>query len=142
LQALLSTLIWAGERNFELVATFSCDTPFLPSNLVRRLRRALKPDCDCAVALHSGAAHPTCALWKTSALKRIQESLNSGTRSLHGALADLKTRAADFSDMTGGPGGDPFFNINRPSEMVEAEGWLRWMSSVERPAGLRSKVPS
>lgn len=139
-QALLSTLIWAGERDFELVATFSCDTPFLPPNLVMRLRRVLNHDRDCAVALHNGAAHPTCALWKTSALHKVRNCFDLGTRSLHGALAALNTCSAEFSDMAEGPAGDPFFNINSPSEMADAEGWLSGMSSMDRVKGLCSKV--
>ena len=142
LQALLSTLTWARERKLELVATFSCDTPFLPPNLVARLRGALKPDRDCAVPLHDGAAHPTCALWKISALEKIQATFDAGTRSLHGALVQLKTGSADFSDMGDGPGGDPFFNINSLPEMAEAQHWLDRISSVKSATGLRSRVSS
>jgi molybdopterin-guanine dinucleotide biosynthesis protein A len=131
LPALLSILTWADERKLELVATFSCDTPFLPSDLVVRLRRALEPDRDCAVALHGGTAHPTCALWKTSALPKIQAALDSGVRSLHGALAYLKACAADFSDLIEGPGGDPFFNINSQSDMAEAQAWVDHVAAVE-----------
>ena len=131
LPALLSILRWAGERNFHLVATFSCDTPFLPSDLVMRLRRALEPDRDCAVALHGGAAHPTCALWRISALPKIQAAFDSGVRSLHGALAYLKACAADFSDLIEGPGGDPFFNINSQSDMAEAQAWVDHVAAVE-----------
>ncbi len=130
LPALLSILSWADERRFELVATVSCDTPFLPSDLVKRLRRALEPDRDCAVALHGGAAHPTCALWKTAALPKIQVAFESGIRSLHGALAHLKACSADFSDLGTGPGGDPFFNINSQSDMAEAQAWIDRMSGA------------
>jgi molybdopterin-guanine dinucleotide biosynthesis protein A len=131
LPALLSILTWAREHKFELVATFSCDTPFLPSDLVMRLRRALDPDRDCAVALHGGAAHPTCAVWRISALPKIQAAFDSGVRSLHGALAHLTTCAADFSDLVEGPGGDPFFNINSPSDMAEAQAWVDYIAAVE-----------
>ncbi len=138
LPALLSILAWADERGLELVATFSCDTPFLPSDLVERLRRALEPDHDCAVPLHGGAAHPTCALWKTAARPKIHAAFGSGIRSLHGALALLKTGAADFSDLLAGPGGDPFFNINSPSDMAEAQAWIDRMSGAgsARSSGL------
>lgn len=137
LPALLSILSWASERQLELVATFSCDTPFLPSDLVMRLRRALKPDCDCAVALHRGAAHPTCALWKTSSLPKIQMAFEAGIRSLHGALARLEACSADFSDSEDGPSGDPFFNINSQSDMAEAQAWIYRISSTSnaRAAG-------
>jgi len=137
LPALLSILTWADERKFEQVATFSCDTPFLPSDLVMRLRRALKPGCDCAVALHGGAAHPTCSLWKTTSLPKFRTAFESGTRSLHGALAHLKACSAEFSDSGDGPGGDPFFNINSQSDMAEAQAWIDRMSGASnvRTAG-------
>lgn len=130
LPALLSVLKWADERGFDVVATFSCDTPFLPSNLVIRLRRALMKGCDCSVALHGGAAHPTCAVWKTEALPKVQAALEAGVRSLHGALANLKASSADFSDLSDGPRGDPFFNINSQPEMAEAQAWLDRMPSA------------
>ena len=138
LPALLSILSWADERRFELVATVSCDTPFLPSDLVKRLRYALEPDHDCAVALHDGAAHPTCALWKTAALPKIQTAFGSGIRSLHGVLAHLKAGSADFSDLEAGPGGDPFFNINSQSDMAEAQAWIdrMYVTGSVSPSGL------
>jgi molybdopterin-guanine dinucleotide biosynthesis protein A len=137
LPALLSILTWADEHKLDLVATFSCDTPFLPSELVTRLRAALKPDRDCAVALHRGAAHPTCGLWRTSALEKIQAAFDAGTRSLHGSLAHLKACSADFSDLGEGPGGDPFFNINSRADMAEAQAWIGRMSGASnaRTAG-------
>jgi len=130
LPALLSIMSWADERRFELIVTVSCDTPFLPSDLVKRLRRALEADRDCVVALHNGAAHPTCALWKTAALPKIQAAFESGIRSLHGALAHLKAGSADFSDLGAGPGGDPFFNINSQPDMAEAQAWIDRMSEA------------
>ncbi len=142
LPALLSILTWAHERQLELVATFSCDTPFLPSDLVVRLRRALGPHYDCAVALHGGAAHPTCALWRTSSLPKIQTAFDSGVRSLHGALAHLKACSADFSDSEDGPSGDPFFNINSWSDMAQAQAWIdrisRWIEPCAEDSARRT----
>lgn len=135
LPALLSVLKWADERGFDMVATFSCDTPFLPSNLVIRLRRALMNDSDCSVALHSGATHPTCAVWMTAALPKVQATLEAGVRSLHGALANLKACYANFSDLSDGPRGDPFFNINSQSDMAEARAWLDRMPSANNDSG-------
>src|SRR5579872_1795579 len=41
LAALCSILAWAEDRDILLVATFSCDTPFLPRNVVNVLGTAL-----------------------------------------------------------------------------------------------------
>lgn len=137
LPALLSILTWAQERKFTLVATFSCDTPFLPSDLVMGLRRALDRECDCAVAIHGGVTHPTCALWKTSSLPKIQAAYETGVRSLHGALSHLKAGYADFSQSADGPGGSPFFNINFQSDMAAALAWIERcdVEAPEWPAG-------
>lgn len=124
LAALCSILAWAEERQFPLVATLPCDTPFPPRNMVAILRTALGDAADCAVAHRAGAAHPTCALWRIAARGRIEASFEAGTRSLHGAIAAINGAAADFSAAQQGPGGDPFFNINSQQDMRVAQAWL------------------
>lgn len=123
LSALCSILAWAKERNLPLVATFSCDTPFIPRDAVSDLRAALQ-DCDCAVASWTGVTHPTCALWKTKTHGEIEAAFAAGVRSVHGAIAYLNTSFADFSSVRDGPTGDPFFNINARNDMAVAQLWL------------------
>lgn len=122
LSALCSIMAWAEWKNFPLVMTLSCDTPFIPRDIAGVLRKTLE-DHDCAVASRGGVIHPTCALWKTASRAVIETAFDSGVRSLHGAISHLNAIAVDFS--TGeGPGGDPFFNINSQMDMAVAQDWL------------------
>lgn len=123
LAALCSVLRLAARQGWPFVATVSCDTPFLPGNIVGKLSMALKRH-DCALASWGGMTHPTCALWTTTAYPRTEAMFNSGARSLHGAIASLDAIEVDFSAIDGGPGGDPFFNINSPLDMAAARAWL------------------
>jgi len=122
LAALCSILAWAERKDFPLVMTVSCDTPFIRRDIAGMLRMALM-DRDCAVASQAGVMHPTCALWRTACRASIDTAFDAGVRSLHGAISYLNAIAVDFS--TGeGPGGDPFFNINSQMDMAVAQDWL------------------
>lgn len=123
LSALCSILAWAEQKNLPLVMTFSCDTPFIPHDIVDGLRRVLR-DRDCAIASRADAAHPTCALWKTKAREKIETAFAAGVRSLREAVAGVNACQVDFAAVRDGPGGDPFFNINSRSDMVLAQAWL------------------
>ena len=122
LAALCSLLRLAGQHGWPLVATVSCDTPFIPAHIVARLAAALK-DHDCAVASRGGVRHPTCVLWTTRACAEVEAAFEAGVRSLHGAVSRLDAVEVDFSATDDGPGGDPFYNINSPEEMAVAQAW-------------------
>jgi len=79
---------------------------------------------NCAVASWKGERHPTCAVWATQACSEIEAALDAGARSLHGAISHLGGVDVDFSAVRGGPGGDPFFNINSQRDMATAQAWL------------------
>jgi molybdopterin-guanine dinucleotide biosynthesis protein A len=124
LSALCSVLDWAQQAGLPLVATFSCDTPFVPFDVVSVLRAALG-DCDCAVVGRAEGTHPTFALWNTQARAKIGTAFAVGVRGLHDAIAYVNSTVVDFSAAHHGPGGDPFFNINSPNDMAVARTWLK-----------------
>lgn len=124
LSALCSVLAWAEQERFPLVATFSCDAPFVPPNLVQVLHEALQ-DHDCAVACRMGSVHPTFAVWKTDIREKISRAFAGGVHSLRGAVAGVDHTlvnfpTVDFPAVRGGPDNDPFFNINTPGDMAMA----------------------
>jgi molybdopterin-guanine dinucleotide biosynthesis protein A len=123
LSALCAILGRAEQEGFPLVALFSCDTPFVPLNIVGDLRAALD-GCDCAIAGRSGAMHPTFALWDVRAREKVETAFAIGVRSLRDAVACVNSTLVDFSALHHGPGGDPFFNINSPDDMDVARAWL------------------
>lgn len=123
LAALCASLAWAEQKAIPLVATFSCDAPFFPTDLVETLCAGLG-DHDVAVAGLAGVIHPTFALWKMAAREKAMAAFADGTRSLHGAIAAARSTVVDFSAARDGPNDDPFFNINTPADMALAEAWV------------------
>lgn len=98
------------------VLTIPCDMPFLPGDLPERLAAAL-PGHEAALAASGGHVHPVCGLWRTDALERVRRYAVSGRRSLIGFAEKIGYAAVDWP-------GDPFFNINSPEDLAEAEARL------------------
>lgn len=122
LLAVRSILRWAALRDLPLVATFPCDTPFVPADCVAILRNALR-DKDCAIASRGGEAHPTCAMWRTVTAGKLEAIIAAGERSLRRATALLDGVIVNFGEGIG-PGCDPFFNINSHHDLARAQAWL------------------
>lgn len=136
LTGVLSALQWAQLSGYSAVATFSCDAPFFPPALVARLAEKLSPTMGCSFVSARGMRHPVFALWRISALARLQEVYASGTRSLMAAQDQMDGLGVIFA--TGpGPGGDMFFNINSRNDQAFAQAWLAHRSS---PSGLETPL--
>lgn len=125
LGGLLAGLSWAKVQGFAYVATFSCDTPFFPTDIVARLHRALSDGAECAMARCRDQVHGTFALVRTSSLDRIEEAFASGLRSPKALGRILRCTFAEVSGDRNGPNGDAFFNINHPADLELAREWLR-----------------
>jgi molybdopterin-guanine dinucleotide biosynthesis protein A len=123
LTGVLSALVCADMAGFSAIATFSCDAPFFPSNLVARLAGKLLPELDCCFVSALDMRHPVFAIWRTSALGQLQKIYTAGTRSLMAAQDQLDSVAVAFA-MGDGPGGDMFFNINDQNHQKRAQTWL------------------
>ncbi|HWU56367.1 MAG TPA: molybdenum cofactor guanylyltransferase [Rhizomicrobium sp.] len=123
LTGVVSAMQWAETAGFSAVATFSCDTPFFPADLVARLAAKLTPASGCSFASTCGTRHPVFALWRISVLGRLQEDYTTGIRSLMAAQDRIGAVATVF-DEGPGPGGDMFFNINSRAEQALAQAWL------------------
>jgi len=95
------------------VLTIPCDMPFLPDDLLKRLTAAL-PGHGAALAASDGFVHPVCGLWRTDALTQARRYAASGRRSLIGFAETIGYAAVEWP-------GDPFFNINSPEDLAEAE---------------------
>ena len=94
------------------------DTPFLPADLAARLhatRAAAGMPLACAAS--AGRAHHAIGLWPVSLQEDLRRSLAAGERKIgawtgrHG-VASAEWPAEPF---------DPFFNINTPEDLAEAE---------------------
>jgi molybdopterin-guanine dinucleotide biosynthesis protein A len=96
-----------------------CDGPFIPKNLVAELYQLMvENDADIACVRYQGFAQPTFSLWHKRALPAVEETLlvkkMGGFKPL---LAELKTVYLDWPEQPL----NPFFNINTPEDLAEAE---------------------
>ena len=95
----------------ELVATIPCDSPFLPADLVARLRRALG-DNDIAVARTGTQPHPVFALVRRSVLPHLEAYLARGGRKIDDWYATLRVAEVAFDDQA-----EAFRNLNTREEL-------------------------
>jgi molybdopterin-guanine dinucleotide biosynthesis protein A len=121
LAGLLAGLDWAAAAGLPCVVTAAADTPFLPADLVARLSDGDGP----AVAASSGPdgrlrRHPTFGLWPVALRDDLRAALTAGERKL-GLWAERQgARIVPFP----AEDGDPFFNVNTPEDLAQAEAML------------------
>jgi molybdopterin-guanine dinucleotide biosynthesis protein A len=98
-----------------LLATASCDSPFLPIDLVRRLWNALEAEnAELAVARTRDQVHRAFCLTRREVLSQLETFLASGERKVSVWHASLKVVEVDFDDEA-----DAFSNINTPQELAQ-----------------------
>lgn len=91
----------------------SCDTPFLPNDLIARL--AIYTPAHHAIYPFDGQhSHPTILLIHRSITPQLKTYLAQGERKLMLFLSSIKAQAVDFSDKP-----TSFINVNTP-EMLES----------------------
>jgi molybdenum cofactor guanylyltransferase len=96
-----------------LAVTVPCDSPFLPSDLVARLARALGSN-DLAVAKTGDQPHPVFALVRRTVAPNLQTFLAGGGRKIDAWYASLKVVEVNFDDEA-----DAFRNVNTLKELGE-----------------------
>ncbi|HNG04756.1 Molybdopterin-guanine dinucleotide biosynthesis protein MobA [Candidatus Accumulibacter phosphatis] len=100
-----------------LLATAPCDSPFLPSDLVHRLRQALTTSgADLAVARTFNQPQPVFCLCRREVLPSLSEYLESGGRRVDRWHAMLQVVEVAFDDQAGA-----FENINNRDELERFE---------------------
>lgn len=101
----------------ELVITVPCDSPFLPRDLVARLRDALeRTHADLAVAKTGAQPHPVFCLCRRTVLPHLTAFLAGGGRKIDAWYATLAVAEAGFDDEA-----DAFANVNTPEELAALE---------------------
>ena len=121
LAGVLSGLDWAAGIGAEAIVTAAADTPFFPADLVARLKAAAGPSgLALAASPDSGGRvwqHPTFGLWPVALRDDLRAALEGGLRKI--VLWTLRHGAgsAEFPSVPF----DPFFNVNTPEELAEAE---------------------
>jgi molybdopterin-guanine dinucleotide biosynthesis protein A len=97
-----------------LAVTVPCDSPFLPADLVARLREHLGTN-DLAVAKTGDQPHPVFALVRRSVMGNLETFLAGGGRKIDAWYASLKVVEVAFDDEA-----DAFRNINTLEELGRA----------------------
>ena len=99
-----------------LLVTAPCDSPFLPEDLVFRLRQSLEQEAaDLAVAKTGAQAHPVFSLVRRELLAGLGDFLASGGRKIDLWYGALKVVEVPFPDEAA------FANINTPEELQRLE---------------------
>ena len=123
LAGVLAGLDWAAKAVPECGWLLSAptDAPFLPADLAAALLLAAKAGADLAVAASGGRAHPVAALWPVSLRHPLRAALESGVRKVEDFTGDYRVATVEFPTEPI----DPFFNLNRPEDLAEAERIIR-----------------
>ena len=124
LAGVLAGLDWAAEQGLGHIVTVAADTPFCPGDLVVRLLAAGGESGFALAATPDETGrilrHPTFGLWPVALREDLRAALSGGLRKIvlwtdrHGAAT-----AVFGTDPV-----DPFFNINTPEDLAEAERLL------------------
>lgn len=125
LAGVLAGMQWAKTNTPQAryIATASTDVPFLPEDLVARLRQATEAtEGAIAIARSGGHLHPVIGLWPVSHLEDLERALrDEGVRKVLHWTDKHGTVAVDFPDQKiAAQTIDPFFNANTPEELEQA----------------------
>ena len=121
LAGVLAGLDWAAARGADAIVTCAADTPFFPADLVARLREAAGPSGLALAASRDKTGklwrQPTFGLWPVALRDDLRSALEDGLRKivLWTDRHEAGTAVFDFGAY------DPFFNVNTPDDIVEAE---------------------
>ena len=133
LAGLLTGMLWAlahapGASDLVTVPT---DSPFLPLDLVGRLSSArTAAGTSIAVAASNGRVHPVVGLWPVTLAAALRTALEQeGLRKVEAWAARHPLTTVAFE----GESIDPFFNVNSPAELADAERLLSDHGSLRPP---------
>jgi len=124
LAGVLTGLEWALEKapDCPFVLTAPTDAPFLPDDLAARMLDAIDARrADMACASSGGRAHPVCGIWPVRLAADLRQAMTEEqirkvdvwTARYRHVLVDWPVHPVD-----------PFFNANRPEDLLQAERLL------------------
>ena len=124
LAGVLTGLEWAADHapGCDWVASFACDAPFLPLDLVTRLLAVIEDqNADLACARSNGRDQPVFGVWPVRLAAELRRAVvDEDIRKVDVWTARYNLAHADFDDSAI----DPFFNVNRPEDFATAETLL------------------
>jgi molybdopterin-guanine dinucleotide biosynthesis protein A len=121
LAGILTGMRWAKANHAAArwMVSAAADAPFLPFDLVARLRAAAEAaDAPLACACSQGQAHPVFGLWSIALEADLARAvIEEGVRKVDAWTSRHGCVQVDFP----ADGVDPFFNVNRPEDLAAAE---------------------
>ena len=121
LAGILAALDWAAANRpgVSLVFSAAADCPFLPRDLVARLKEALvKENAQLAVAASDGQSHPVIGMWSVSLRDELRHALvQEDVRKIDRWTARYKLATVSWPTIPL----DPFFNANTMDDIAEAD---------------------
>ena len=119
LAGVLAGMRWAKELDgVTHLASAAADTPFLPSSLVQNLEVAIGADDHIAMAFSHERIHPVFGLWPIALADELEHFLVAEDKR---KILEFANRYTLHSVSFDKPGTDPFFNINTPQDLAQAE---------------------
>jgi molybdopterin-guanine dinucleotide biosynthesis protein A len=125
LAGVLAALDWvaAYDSSIAWVVTVPGDAPFLPTDLVSRMHGArLLEGAHLACASSLGRTHPVVGLWPVSIRDELRQVLTErGIRRIDRFTEPYKRAVVEWNATPV----DPFFNVNTPEDLAEADRLVR-----------------
>jgi len=116
----------ASRPDIRYAVTIAADTPFFPSDLVQRFLAELAHHPTLLVARSEEGVHPVVGLWPVTLAGDLEDSLKEGMRKVGSFTEEHGAVEVSFPPVkVGGRPIDPFFNINRPEDLAEAEALVK-----------------
>ena len=117
LAGLQASLYYGANRGFDAVVSVPSDAPFLPLDLVESLLEAGRVT-GAAIARSGGQDHYLTGIWTTAMAKPLGRLIETeGLRRVQDFAGKTKAEKEVWAAMPH----DPFFNINTPEDLAEAE---------------------
>ena len=120
LAGILAALDWTAAHRSDArwVASVAGDCPFLPTDLVARLRTAQEQvDATLVVAQSGEQRHPVAGLWRVDLREELRDALLSGVRKIELWTGRYPIAVATWAVEPV----DPFFNVNTSDDLAEAK---------------------
>lgn len=134
LAGILAALEWVAvhQPDCDTVASVATDSPFLPEDLVLRLEEARSATSTPLACAQSGQQrHPPFGLWPVSIRHVLREALVLDHLR---KMDDFLTRHGCAYAIWNTQPFDPFFNVNHPDDLIEAETYLAKLTPQPQPA--------
>lgn len=127
LAGILTGMEWSRNQvpDAKWMVSFATDAPFFPRDMaVRLIGETERTGAEMACARSNDRTHPVFALWPTRLAGELRRAMMAeDMRKIDRWTERYSTVHVDFDPAEAGI--DPFFNINRPDDLAEAENWLQ-----------------